>query len=145
MKKFVILAIAAIVIAGGAYLATRSDQSADVAKIPDPAQGEPMVRVTVPETLSPQAKIGETAFTAICADCHGENAAGKMGYGPPLVHKIYEPSHHGDMAFQLAVQRGVVSHHWRFGNMPPQDGLTQGDVKSIVAYVRELQRANGIE
>ena len=29
--------------------------------------------------------------------------------------------------------------------MPPVEGFTQGDVKMVVAYVRELQRANGIE
>jgi hypothetical protein len=28
--------------------------------------------------------------------------------------------------------------------MPPVAGVTDGDVKMIVAYVRELQRANGI-
>ncbi len=58
---------------------------------------------------------------------------------------IYEPSHHGDMAFVMAAQRGVQAHHWRFGDMPPQEGLTEGDLKAIVAYVREMQRANGIQ
>ncbi len=61
------------------------------------------------------------------------------------IHKIYEPSHHGDYAFQMAVTNGVQSHHWPFGNMPPVEGLTQGDVKNIVSYARALQRANGIE
>ncbi|MGR3582900.1 MAG: c-type cytochrome, partial [Pseudooceanicola nanhaiensis] len=44
-----------------------------------------------------------------------------------------------------AVQNGVRAHHWKFGDMPPQTGLTPSDVANIVAYVRELQRANGIE
>jgi hypothetical protein len=48
------------------------------------------------------------------------------------------------MSFVLAVKNGVRAHHWRFGDMPPVDGLTQSDVMNIVAYVRELQRANGI-
>jgi hypothetical protein len=39
---------------------------------------------------------------------------------------------------------GVQSHHWRFGNMPSIEDLTRGDVKMIIAYIRELQRANGI-
>jgi len=34
--------------------------------------------------------------------------------------------------------------HWRFGDMPPVEGLSRRDVAAIVAYVRELQRANGI-
>ncbi|WP_323769668.1 cytochrome c [Antarctobacter sp.] len=109
-----------------------------------PAVGAPLVQVIVPETLSPDAQIGKTGFDAICAACHGQNAAGRNGKGPPLVHKIYEPSHHGDESFQLAVQRGVRAHHWPFGNMPPVAGLTRADVVAIVAYVRELQRANGI-
>lgn len=49
-----------------------------------------------------------------------------------------------DLSFLMAAQRGVQAHHWRFGNMPPQEGVTQGDVKAIISYVRELQRANGI-
>ncbi len=65
--------------------------------------------------------------------------------GPPLVHKIYEPSHHADAAFMRAVQYGVQAHHWNFGNMPKQGGLTDGDVKSVIHYIRELQRTNGIE
>ncbi len=48
------------------------------------------------------------------------------------------------MAFYLAAQNGVRAHHWKFGDMPPQDGLTKADVAGIVTYVRELQRTNGI-
>ncbi|MEO1825019.1 MAG: cytochrome c, partial [Roseibacillus sp.] len=91
-----------------------------------------------------QAQMGQRAFEAKCASCHGENAAGQNGVAPPLVHKIYEPNHHSDAAFLNAAQNGVQSHHWNFGNMPPVEGLTQGDVKMIAGYVRELQRANGI-
>ena len=29
--------------------------------------------------------------------------------------------------------------------MPPVKGLTRGDVAMIVAYIREVQRANGID
>ena len=103
-----------------------------------------MVDVILPETLSANAEIGKLAYDAKCAVCHGANAAGQDGVAPPLVHKIYEPSHHGDAAFLLAAKNGVRAHHWRFGNMPPVEGVTDGDVKMIVAYIRELQRANGI-
>ncbi|SNS51679.1 c-type cytochrome [Antarctobacter heliothermus] len=108
------------------------------------AAGAPLAQVKLPETLSANAQIGKNGYDAVCADCHGENADGRKGMGPPLVHKIYEPSHHGDESFQLAVQRGVRAHHWPFGNMPAQQGLTRADVSAIVAYVREMQRANGI-
>lgn len=141
MNKLIPAALAAAAVAGGAYyFSVRSqDTAAD-----GPAEGDAMVAITVPENLSDQAAMGRRAYDATCADCHGDNATGSMGLGPPLVHKIYEPSHHGDMSFQLAVQQGVRAHHWNFGNMPPQDGLTRADVANIVAYVRELQRANGI-
>ena len=52
------------------------------------------------------------------------NAAGQNGVAPPLVHKLYEPGHHSDMAFIMAAKNGVRSHHWRFGNMPPKTLLS---------------------
>ncbi len=107
-------------------------------------EGMPIVTVKLPAELTADAQIGKQVFEAKCAACHGENAAGQNGVAPPLVHKIYEPGHHADMAFVLAVQNGVRSHHWRFGNMPSVAGLTQGDVKLITRYIRELQQANGI-
>ncbi len=109
------------------------------------AEGATIVDVRLPESLSDDARLGKRMFEAKCATCHGENAAGQNGVAPPLVHKIYEPSHHADMAFVMAAQRGVRAHHWTFGDMPPVEGVTQGDVKMITAYVRELQRENGIE
>ena len=103
-----------------------------------------LVNVALPQELSEAAQLGPQAFEAKCAVCHGENAAGQSGVAPPLVHQIYEPGHHGDMAFVLAARKGVRSHHWTFGNMPPVEGLTDADLKNIVAYVRELQQASGI-
>ena len=100
--------------------------------------------VLLPKTLSQNAQIGKLGFEAKCAACHGLNAAGQDGVAPPLVHIIYEPTHHGDETFQRAVAVGVRGHHWPFGDMPPVEGITRGDVTMIVAYVRELQRANGI-
>ena len=108
------------------------------------ADGDPIVDLSLPAELSANAQLGKTLFEAKCAVCHGTNAAGQNGIAPPLVHKTYEPNHHSDEAFQLAAQNGVRAHHWRFGNMPPVEGLTRGDIKMIVAYVCELQRANGI-
>ena len=108
-----------------------------------PAGNGALVQITVPMLMG-NAVVGEQIYNAKCAACHGENAAGRQGSGPPLVHKIYEPSHHGDMAFMLAPRRGVQSHHWPFGNMPPIEGLTDGDIKQVITYVRTLRQANGI-
>ncbi|MGR3452602.1 c-type cytochrome [Pseudooceanicola sp.] len=142
MNKTLSAVAAALVLAAGAYYLTAPQEQT----LPDaPVEGDALVAITVPESLTPEATMGQRAFDATCAACHGENATGRRGFGPPLVHRIYEPSHHSDMAFQLAVQNGVRAHHWKFGDMPPQSGLTPSDVANIVAYVRELQRANGIE
>jgi mono/diheme cytochrome c family protein len=103
-----------------------------------------LVAVTMPVAFAPQEQMGAKSFEENCAACHGANAAGREGMGPPLVHIIYEPSHHGDQSFHLAVMNGVRAHHWPFGNMPPVKGLARSDVETIVAYVRALQRANGI-
>lgn len=86
---------------------------------------------------------GEGKFNSFCARCHGPEAIGTK-QGPPLVHKIYEPNHHGDAAFQRAAANGVRAHHWQFGDMPKIEGVKPDDVDQIVKYVRWLQRQAGI-
>ena len=102
-----------------------------------------IVDVRLPVSLSAVARDGKVLFDRTCAACHGENAAGSDS-GPPLVHKTYEPNHHGDGSFFRAARAGVRQHHWTFGNMPPQPDVRDVEIAAIVAYVRELQRANGI-
>jgi len=101
-----------------------------------------VVDVRVPE-LSAAAVNGKVAFDANCAQCHGKNAAG-TGKGPPLVHILYTPGHHGDRAFFVAVKRGARRHHWPYGDMKPLPNVTDAELTGIVKYVRELQVANGI-
>jgi mono/diheme cytochrome c family protein len=104
---------------------------------------EEPVPLRVPE-LSPTGQAGRAAFQRSCASCHGDVAQG-TATGPPLVNAIYRPGHHADIAFELAMRRRVRAHHWRFGDMPPQPTVTAGEVGPITRFVRELQRANGIE
>lgn len=140
-RRFIVIgACAAAAITAFAFLQTRpSDEGTQTTSAPSGA----MVDVQLPQ-LEGNALVGQRIFESACAACHGTNAAGTEGVAPPLIHKIYEPSHHGDEAFQRAAALGVRSHHWQFGDMPPVEGLTRGDVTMIVTYVRELQRANGI-
>ncbi len=86
---------------------------------------------------------GEERFNELCARCHGMAGRGTNA-GPPLVHKIYEPSHHADFAFMRAAMQGVRAHHWKFGNMPKISEATPDDVTQIIPYVRWLQRQAGI-
>ncbi len=138
-----VLAIGAVVVLGGLAYALWPPVGAQVASNEIVADGA-LAQVLLPDTLSQNAQIGKRAFEAKCSVCHGTNAAGQDGVAPPLVHVIYEPGHHGDESFQRAAVSGVRSHHWRFGDMPAVDGVTRGDVTMIVAYIREIQRANGI-
>lgn len=129
-----VLALVAALVLAEVFMALRP--------APEPEGGADGALV-IPE-LSPAAQAGEQVFAGNCARCHGETAAGGAG-GPPLVHRIYEPSHHGDMAFRLAVRQGVRAHHWDFGDMPAIPGVSAEETDDVIAYVRELQRANGIE
>ena len=109
---------------------------------PTATSGVHTVNVKEPR-LSEIAIAGKTFFDATCAACHGLKGAG-TDKGPPLVHDIYNPGHHGDGAFFLAAKLGVRQYHWPYGDMPPQRQVTEGQVAAIVQYVRELQIANGI-
>lgn len=134
MRNLIIIGVVAVAAAGIYYWSSSSSES---------GTGAALASVQVPE-LGIREKAGMEVFNENCAVCHGENAAGRDGAGPPLVHMIYEPNHHGDGSFQLAVKNGVRSHHWPFGNMPPQPQVSENEVDSVIAYVRALQRANGI-
>ncbi len=104
-----------------------------------PAKPVVEVSLKVPDEL----QTGNEKFHTFCAPCHGPQGVG-TDHGPPLVHKIYEPSHHADMAFYRAAAQGVRAHHWKFGNMPKIDGVTSEDVTEIIGYVRWLQQQAGI-
>jgi mono/diheme cytochrome c family protein len=98
---------------------------------------------SAPGAASVDEARGEQLFDANCAMCHGPAGTGTTS-GPPLVHEIYEPGHHSDEAFQLAVAQGSPQHHWDFGPMPSIAGLDRDEVADITAYVRTLQRDAGI-
>ena len=93
--------------------------------------------------LTPAADNGASAYGVFCGECHGAELGGS-GEGPPLVHKFYEPGHHGDASFWRAVRNGSPQHHWRFGDMKPVAGVTDAELASIIIFVREVQAANGI-
>ena len=102
-----------------------------------------LARLKLPPTPAEHQQ-GEDLFNANCASCHGESARG-TNQGPPLLHVIYEPSHHSDASFILAARTGVPAHHWTFGNMPPQPQVDSVAMRKITGYVRWAQREVGID
>jgi mono/diheme cytochrome c family protein len=109
---------------------------------PPPAEGD-FATVLAQLPTPPEHATGENLFNANCASCHGQKGLG-TDQGPPLIHIIYEPSHHADMAFVMAAERGVRAHHWQFGDMAPVPSVTREQLDSIIAYVRFLQSEVGI-
>lgn len=82
---------------------------------------------------------GQVLYEKNCSSCHGNQLTGTEK-GPPLMHAFYKPSHHGDESFYRAGMKGVKAHHWKFGDMPPVEGMTRGRMKSIISYVRYYQQ-----
>jgi len=90
----------------------------------------------------PDLARGQEIFEANCAVCHGVDLQGTET-GPPFLHEVYVPSHHGDIAFFMAAEQGVQPHHWEFGAMPPIPTVDRGDIQLIVDYIRQRQADAG--
>lgn len=102
---------------------------------------------TAADPMPPDASLlarGREVFATSCAECHGADLRG-TDQGPSFLSIVYEPDHHADIAFLLAAQRGVGQHHWRFGDMPPVDGVSEEDIAAVAAFVRETQSTEGFE
>jgi hypothetical protein len=44
-----------------------------------------------------------------------------------------------------AALNGSRAHHWNFGEMPPVEAIAEPEGTKIVAFVRAVQKANGVE
>jgi mono/diheme cytochrome c family protein len=102
------------------------------------------VSVDVEPSASGDAAAGESLYAANCASCHGADLRG-TDQGPSFFSIVYEPGHHADAAFFLAVRNGSPAHHWSFGDMLPVEGLGDEDIAAITAYVRAQQQEQGFE
>ena len=97
-----------------------------------------------PATATDRLAAGEEAYQANCALCHGEDLRGTE-QGPPFLSAIYLADHHPDASFVAAVEEGVQPHHWTFGPMPAIPSLGRDEIEAITAYVRSVQREEGVE
>lgn len=131
MKKVLVLIGAIALIAGGYFwLSQKPAPKVVAAAIVQPA-------------LSTLAAQGEAVFQGTCAACHGASLMGTQS-GPPLIHPYYRPGHHSDFSIVRAVQNGVQQHHWPFGPMPAQSHISDENLVAVIAFIREVQQANGI-
>ena len=125
---------------GGRALAAVATIVATLAACGSGSGGEVSIQVQDPNLVSAGADI----YQASCASCHGSDLRGTER-GPSHLSAVYEPNHHSDAAFLLAVRNGSPQHHWRFGDMRPVDGLSDDDIAALTAFVRETQRVEGFE
>ena len=90
------------------------------------------------------AALGAEVYAESCASCHGADLRG-TDRGPSHLSTVYEPGHHSDESFRAAIRDGAPQHHWRFGDMPPVEGLDDDQIDAVIAYVREVQEREGFE
>ncbi len=100
----------------------------------------PNIPIQDPEMVA----AGESLYLAYCAECHGDDLRGTE-LGPSHLSIVYEPNHHSDLAFVMAVRVGTPQHHWPFGAMEPVEGIEDEQIAAIIAFVRETQRIEGFE
>jgi hypothetical protein len=91
-----------------------------------------------------QHGLAKNLYEESCASCHGTWGKG-TDKGPPLMHRLYVASHHGDAAFYRAALSGARAHHWKFGDMEAVPGITREKMDRIIPYIRWLQQKNGIQ
>lgn len=92
----------------------------------------------------PAGETGAALYEQSCASCHGEDLRG-TNRGPSQLSQVYAPDHHPDAAYRSAIADGAAAHHWNFGDMPPVNGLSSGEVELVIAYIRQQQQERGFE
>jgi mono/diheme cytochrome c family protein len=96
----------------------------------------------VPSASSVSVEQGVVAFAGECAGCHGRLAEGAER-GPNLIHRDYGPGVRSDAQFRRAVREGMAARRG-YGAMPPSPDVSKRRLDRMIAFVRELQRVNGI-
>lgn len=110
--------------------------SAVAATAPAPAPPSTVAALVVPD--------GAAVYQQYCAECHGIDLRG-TDKGPSQLSIIYEPNHHGDHAYRVAIREGTREHHWWFGDMPPVEGISDLEIEKVISYIRSEQERLGFE
>ena len=144
-----VFAACAIVFACGAEVNDAGDSSAaQAAPIETSAAPAPTVTSDAPAPLTTAATFvvpdGAAVYQQYCAECHGVDLRG-TDKGPSQLSIIYEPNHHGDYAYRVAIREGTREHHWWYGDMPPVEGITDLEIEKVISYIRAEQERLGFE
>ena len=138
MNNKLVVLIGIVIVVGGAVVFTGISKNT-----PDINSTSRLPIGFVVPALNTEQGVGQQNFQQYCQACHGDYGLGTNA-GPPFMHRVYEPNHHGDGAFYNAAINGVRAHHWKFGDMPAVQGIAETEIGPIVAYIRALQKANGV-
>lgn len=95
-------------------------------------------------TVIPRCESRPSGVHQLFAACHGLELEG-TDRGPSHLSIVYEPGHHGDDAFRMAIANGAPQHHWNFGDMPPVEGLSADQIEDVIAYIRGEQERRGYQ
>ena len=93
---------------------------------------------------APKIPDGAAVYQQYCAECHGVDLRG-TDKGPSQLSIIYEPNHHGDYAYRVAITQGTREHHWWFGDMPPVEDITDLEIEKVISFIRAEQQRLGFE
>tara|TARA_B100000315_G_scaffold227921_1_gene236216 strand:+ start:2859 stop:3257 length:399 start_codon:yes stop_codon:yes gene_type:complete len=108
----------------------------------NPASAEQLAAAKSPEVPA-NLNLNKMLYEKFCASCHGVDLKGTKK-GPPFLHRVYHPGHHGDGSFFRAAKNGARAHHWKFGDMKPVPETNDSIIASIVKYVRYIQKQAGL-
>ena len=135
-----VFAVAGIAIACGA---DTSDATGTLTAQPAPALDTAVPPATSTAT-APAVPDGAAVYQQHCAECHGVDLRG-TDKGPSQLSIVYEPNHHGDYAYRVAIREGTREHHWWFGDMPPVEGITDLEIEKVISFIRAEQQRLGFE
>lgn len=88
---------------------------------------------------------GKQHFATVCATCHGQGGEGVQGLGKSLQESEWLKAHSDEDFAKLILEGRAADHPENTTRvaMPPKGGspgLTEDDIRDIVAYTRTLQK-----
>jgi cytochrome c1 len=99
--------------------------------------------ILMASALSTWAADGKALYNKDCAKCHGANGKGETRMGKRLNAKDYtDPKVQSELTDEAAVKAikdGFKDSHDKT-LMKPAEGLTDADVKALVAYMRSFKK-----